>query len=198
MNTKLISWIKEYVNTILWWLDNLYYHHYEHTLEVLERTQELWKKHNLSEEDLELLAIASLFHDTWFVVQYDENEFIWASIAKKYLMSVKYDNYKITQIEQLILATVPKHIATNLLEEIIKDADMDNLWRDDFFEKWSRLKLELETIKKIKILEPDWVHHSISLLKQHKFLSSVEIQERQKKKEENLKKLEEILRDLKE
>ena len=42
-------------------------------------------------------------------------------------MSVKYDNYKITQIEQLILATAPKHIATNLLEKIIKDADMDNL-----------------------------------------------------------------------
>ena len=37
MNTKLISWIKEYVNTILGGLDNLYYHHYEHTLEVLER-----------------------------------------------------------------------------------------------------------------------------------------------------------------
>ena len=52
-------------------------------------------------------------------------------------------------------------------------------------------------IKKIKILEPDWVHHSIKLLKEHKFLSTQEIKERQKKKEENLKKLEEILRDLK-
>ena len=197
MNTKLISWIKEYVNTILGGLDNLYYHHYEHTLEVLERTQELWKKEALDDSNLELLAVASLFHDTWFIVQYDENEFIWASIAKKYLMSIKYDNYRITQIEQLILATSMNHTATNLLEKIIKDADTDNLWRDDFFEKWNRLKKELEAIKKIKILEPDWVHHSIALLKQHKFLSPIEIKERQKKKEENLKKLEEILRDLK-
>lgn len=190
MNTKMIQNVKKYVNMMMWPLENHYYHEYEHALEVAERAYELWKKEQVNDEDLEILVLAWLFHDIGFVIQYDENEYIGATIAKNYLRSIFYPLDKIMLVEQLIIATIPKKEPSNLLESIIKDADTDNLGRDDFFEKGQRLKKEIESIKKIKILDPDWTHYSINFLKEHKYSTKTEIEERQEKKEENLKTLE--------
>lgn len=189
MNEKILSWIKNYVNILLWPLEKHYYHEYGHALEVMERSLYLWWQEWVSDEELEMLAIASLFHDTGFIIQYDNNEVIWAWIARNYLKSVLYPEDKIKKIEELIIATTLWYEAQNLLERIIKDADMDNLWRDDFFDKWVRLKKEIEEIKKIKILEPDWNHYSVELLNKHKFLTQTEKKEREIKKQENLEKL---------
>jgi hypothetical protein len=35
---------------------------------------------------------------------------------------------------------------------------MDNLGREDFFEKTNCLKKEIEIIKNIKIKDPEWMH----------------------------------------
>lgn len=191
MNEKIITWIRNYVNMMMSPLENHYYHEYAHALEVANRCYELWKKEWLDEEILEILVIAWLFHDIWFIVQYDNNEIIWATLAKNYLRSIMYPVDKIKIIEELIIATIYDREPQNLLEEIIRDADTDNLWRDDFFEKWERLKREIECIRNIKILEPDWTHFSIKFLLWHNFKTKTEIVERQEKKEENLKKLKE-------
>ena len=171
----------------MWPLEDHYYHHYEHALEVMNRALELWEKENLTSEELEILAIAALFHDVWFIIQYDNNEYIWAKIAKNYLKGILYPEEKIKKIEELIVATIYTRPPDNLLEKIIRDADTDNVGRDDFFEKWDRLKKEIEIIKKIKILDPDWYHYSLNFLREHNFLTATEIKERQKKKEENMK-----------
>jgi hypothetical protein len=42
-------------------------------------------------------------------------------------------------------------------------------------------------------LDPDWNHYSIDVMKKHKFLTDTEIKERDKKKKENLEKLEKRL-----
>ena len=191
MNEKIISWVKNYVNMMMAPLEDHYYHQYEHALEVANRCNELWKKEWLDEETLEVLVIAWLFHDVWFIIQYDNNEYIWATMAKNYLKTILYPEEKIKLVEELIIATIYDRKPQNLLEEIIRDADTDNLGRDDFFEKWQRLKKEIECIKKIKILDPDWYHYSIKFLCEHKFQTPTEIKERQFKKEENLKKLKE-------
>ena len=189
MNEKIINWIKNYVNMMMAPLEYHYYHQYAHALEVANRAVELWKKEWVTESELECLFIAWLFHDIWFIIQYDNNEIIWATLAKNYLQSIIYPYEKIELIEKLIIATTVNIKPKNLLEEIIKDADTDNLWRDDFFEKWERLKKELESIKKIKFLEPDWTHNSIKFLINHNFNTKTEIIERQWKKDENLKNL---------
>lgn len=190
MNEKIISWVKKYVNMMMGPLEDHYYHQYEHALEVMVRSVELGKKEWLDENTLEIIAIAALFHDVWFIIQYDDNESIGAKIAKNYLKSIFYPADKIKAVEDLIIATIYDREPQNILESIIRDADTDNLWRDDFFEKWNKLKQELESIKKIKILDPEWTHYSINFLREHKFSTTSEIEERQEKKDENLKKLE--------
>jgi len=187
---KVLQRAKKYVNKLLVPLEKHYYHSYNHATEVMERSIYLWKKEGLNEDEIEMLGIAWLFHDTGFIIQYDNNESIWAKIAQNFLKSILYPEEKIKIIENIILATRPDYrITKNIYEKIIKDADLDNLGRKDFFEKWNSLKKEIEIIKNIKIRDPDWNHWAIDLLKEHHYETITQKSERNKRKEENLKRM---------
>ena len=188
---NILNQSKKYVNELLISLENHYYHEFNHALEVMERAIYLWKKEWLSEDKIEILWLAWLFHDTGFIIKYDDNEFIWAKIARNFLKSMLYPEDKIGIIERVIMATTPTYIEPkDILEKIIKDADMDNLWRDDFLKYSNNLKKEIEKIKKIKILTPKWQHGIIKFLKSHKYYTNTQKQERDKKLKLNKKLLE--------
>jgi len=189
-NNKVLSKAKKYVNKLLIPLERHYYHSYKHAIEVMERAIYIWIKEWLSKEDLEIVWLAGLFHDTGFIIQYDKNEPIWAKIARNYLKSILYPENKIKIIEDTILATDPEYkTPKNIYEKIVKDADLDNLGRKDFFEKGNSLKKEIEIIKNIKIRDPDWSHGSVELLKEHHYQTLTQRLERDNIKEENLKKM---------
>lgn len=190
MAENILTNAKKYVNKLMMPLENHYYHSYDHALEVMNRAIYLSKQEWLSKEDVEMMGLAGIFHDSWFIIQYDKNEPIWAKIARNYLKSVLYPEERIQKIEQIILATDPDYkTPKDIYEEIIKDSDMDNLWRDDFMEKNNNIKKELEIIKQIKIKDPDWKHASVQLLKEYKYKTNSQRYERDHKKVENLKKM---------
>jgi len=58
------------------------------------------------------------------------------------------------------------------------------------------MKKELETIKKIKMIDPEWNHASLVLLKEHKYYTKSQKEERESKKIENRKILEKMLKEL--
>lgn len=193
LESKIICDAKKYVNSILMPLENYYYHQYEHALDVMTRAVYIWEKEWLSKEDIEIMAISWLFHDTWFTIQYDNNEFIWAKIAENYLKSILYPKEKIDKVRKIIQATDSNYDKPeNIMEKIIKDSDLDNLWRDDFFDKWDKLKMELETIKKIKIKDPDWHHSALDFLWNHRYYTKTQENERWEKKKKN----EELLKSM--
>lgn len=190
MNRDILKNAKKYVNMLLTPLNNHYYHSYEHSIDVMQRAIYLSEKENLTADEIEIMALAWLFHDTWFIVIYDNNEPIWAKIAENYLKSINYDKEKINLIQEIILATSPNYKnPKNIYEKIIKDADMDNLWRDDFEKKSNDIKKEIETIKKIKLKDPEWTHSLVELLKNQNFNTDSQKIERNKKLKENLEKM---------
>lgn len=194
---KNIEKAKRYVNQLLSPMEDHYYHEYSHALEVMQRAMYLSQKEWLNDDEIEMMGLAAIFHDTGFIIQYDNNEPIWAKIAENYLKSILYPGDKIKRIEEIILATDPKYLTPkNIYEEIIKDADMDNLWREDFFDKSNKLKKEIETIKHIKINDPEWKHGLVELLTEHKFYTRTQKEERDRKKEVMKHKLEEMIHEL--
>lgn len=192
---NIIDEAKDYINKLLTSLDDMYYHQYEHTLDVYERATYLGKKEGLSDEEIEFLWLAALFHDTGFIVRYDKNEPIGGKIAKNFLKTMLYPEEKIEIIERIILATDPDYKnPQNIYEAIIKDADLDNLGREDFYEKWGKVKSEIETIKRIKIKDPDWHHAILDLLYKNKFYTKTQKKEREEQREKNIKEMEKNLK----
>ena len=197
MNKTFIDQVEQYINILLLPLEDYYFHQFEHALDVKNRAVELATKEWLNKQQIEILAIASLFHDSWFIIQYDNNEYIGAKIARNYLKSILYPENKIKIVERLIIATKPDYKKPiDILEEIIIDSDLDNLWRDDFFEKENNLKREIETIKKIKLKKPEWHHATLDLLNSYSYFSKVQRKERSEKKKENTEKLKEMIEEL--
>lgn len=188
MKEDIIENAKKYVNKLLMPLEDHYYHSYNHALDVMERARYLSIKEWFSKEDVEMMELAWLFHDTGFIIQYDKNEPIWAKIASNYLKSILYPKDRIKKIESLILTTDPDYKnPKDKYEEIIRDADMDNLWREDFLKKNKNLRKEIEIIKHIKFKDPDWKHASIDLLKEFQYKTISQKLERDKQKSTNLK-----------
>lgn len=189
-NNKILEKARRYVNKLLVPLEKHYYHSYNHAVEVMERAMYLWEKEWIKKENLEMLGLAWLFHDTGFLIQYDNNEQIWSKIAQNYLKSILYPEEKIKLVERMILATIPEYkTPIDIYEKIIKDADMDNLGRKDFFEKSNSLKKEIEIIKNIKIRDPEWNHWLVELLREHQYEAFTQKAERDGKKHENLVKM---------
>lgn len=187
LKNQILENAKKYVNKILMPLENYYYHSYDHALDVMERSMYLAKKEWLDKKEIEILGLAWLFHDTGFTIQYDKNEPIWSKIASNYLKTILYPEEDIKLIEQIILATSPDYKDTkNIYEKIIKDSDMDNLWRNDFLDQNNKIKKEIELVKDIKIKFPEWNHASVELLKEHKYETNSQKNERDIQKNKNL------------
>ena len=173
---------------------NYYYHSYGHALEVMNRAIYLAKKEWLGKKDTEILSLASLFHDTGFIVDYDKNEVIWVKLATNYLKSISYKEKNIKKVEKLILSTDQDYKEPkNIMEEIIKDADLDNLWTDDFFKKGKNLKREVEKIKGEKILNLEWYSASLDLLYNSMFYTKTQKKQRDNKKLKHIAKLEKLV-----
>lgn len=181
---------KEYVSKLISPLKEKWYefHNLDHTLSVYKRASYLAIQEWLDEEMQEIVQLAALFHDTWFVKQYDNNEPIWAEIAEKWLKEQNYPEDKIDIIKQTILATIPDDKEPeSILQKIIKDADLDNLWNKSFTRCNLKLKQELESIKWLDISVNERLKNTYNFISWLKFHTQTQIKERQKTFEENKK-----------
>ncbi len=121
---------------------DLTYHHVNHTKDVLHEVVELGLAENVTEDEMCLLKTAALFHDSGFLLGYNHHEMSSCNLAKEILPKYHYPEAEITIICELIMATQVPQRPTNKLEEIICDADLDYLGRNDFDEIAESLFLE--------------------------------------------------------
>ena len=94
-------------------------------------------------DDLTLLLTAVLFHDSGFLKQQKEHERVGCDIAREYLPEYDYSPEQVEMICGMIMATKIPQTPHNKLEQIICDADLDYLGRDDFFTIGNKLYDEL-------------------------------------------------------
>jgi HD superfamily phosphodiesterase len=127
MEQSIINRALHYVIDLLDLINHYQYHNINHTLDVYARAGYLCDKEFINEQDKNDVLIAALFHDTGFIEQYEKNEKIGAKIARKYLESIDWPEERIVNIERLIMATVLFSEPKNKLEQIMQDADLDNL-----------------------------------------------------------------------
>ncbi len=144
------------------------YHGLHHTLDVLSVTNDLCRSERISAYETLLLKTAALFHDAGFTVSPKEHEATGCNIVREILPNYDYMPDEIERICGMIMATKIPQSPQNLLEQIICDADLDYLGRDDFFPIGNTL---FEELKALGILETplQWNTMQVKFLENHAY-----------------------------
>lgn len=172
--------------------DKLTYHGVHHTLDVLAVVGEICKLEKVSPYETILLKTAVLFHDSGFVTTSIEHEIEGCNIARAALPRYNYSEDEINRICGMIMATRIPQSPNNKLEEIICDADLDYLGREDFYTIGQTL---FEELKAFDVLDSEekWNKIQVAFLENHSFFTKTN---QQRRAPIELKYLEEIRRGL--
>ncbi|MES2798576.1 MAG: adenylate/guanylate cyclase domain-containing protein [Bacteroidota bacterium] len=164
---------------------SLHYHSIAHTKDVVKAVERIALSEGVTDEGLFLLKSAATYHDAGFVEQYDKNEPVGARMADEILPKYGYTEQHINTIKELIYVTQIPHQPKNKLEEIMCDADLDYLGRDDFHEIADKLRRELKEHGKIDS-DRKWDEMQVSFLGMHKYFTETSINSRLAKKMLNM------------
>lgn len=164
------------------------YHNPEHTLYVQEKTREIGQQEGCTEDELKLLDIAALWHDTGYTRIYKNHEEQSCQLARHYLSEKGIPLIEIDQICSIIMATKIPQTPKNKLEEIIADADLEYLGTDTFETKSQDLFHELQSLNPL-LTEDKWNEMQISFISRHKFFTRFCQQNREPVKQIHLDKL---------
>lgn len=171
---------------------NLYYHCYEHVQDVYCSAMNLAEMEGVVGNELTLLKTAVLFHDSGFIKGMNNHEEVGCGIARETLPEYGYTEDQINAICGMIMATRIPQSPKNKLEEIICDADLDYLGRDDFWTIAPNLFRELRELGLLDS-EQDWNRLQLKFLSGHRYFTVSAKGLRQAKKEAHLNKIKSIV-----
>ncbi len=167
----------------------LTYHNIAHTLDVLHRAVHIAKSEGIQdEEDFLLLQISALYHDVGFLDVYTGHEEISCKVACADLTNFGFSIMQIEKVCGMIRATKVPQQPQTVLEEIICDADLDYLGRDDFFEIGKGLYKEFLD-QKIVSDDGSWNLLQVRFLENHHYVTNTSIKLRQKQKQHHLEQI---------
>ena len=168
--------------------ENLTYHSVAHTIDVFEKSEEIALKERITNhEDLLLLKTAALYHDNGFLEAYIGHEEKSCSIMFEQVNS-SFSETELNMICGMIMATKIPQTPLNLLEQIICDADLDYLGREDFYPVSNFLRLEFFAYNIVKS-EKEWEEKQILFFEKHHYFTETSNNKRNSEKQQRLSEL---------
>jgi len=199
LDTDLLDRSKEYVESFLEQnLSNgIFYHDLDHTREVVKAANEIGKASGLMDDQLETVLIAAWFHDTGYYKGKRDHEKESKIIAEEFLRDQGINEKKVAEVGGCIIATKIPQRPTNLMEEVLCDADLYHLSTSEFFRKSELLRKEFSLTGSSEIKDKEWLKTNIKFLKKHTFFTEYAREKLYPYKKKNLKKLKSIKKELK-
>jgi len=170
----------------------LTYHSVHHTVDVETQAERIALNEHINEHELFLLKLACLYHDSGFLTTYREHEIAGCKLAREELPSYGIKPGELDIICGMIMATRIPQTPLNKLEEIICDADLDYLGRNDFIPISKNLYLELKA-KGFVHSENDWNIIQVNFFKQHTYFTGTDKKLRAHVKQQHLEMIEALL-----
>jgi predicted metal-dependent HD superfamily phosphohydrolase len=174
---------------------NLTYHAYAHTEDVLAEAVTLALSDNLAARDVEIVALAAAWHDVGFIHSMQRNEpLAAAALRASVTVQAAYTLEEISLVEKMILDTalIPfnrsfRQLASTPLSRYLLDADLANFGREDFFVKSELLRQELgEDTASFRV-------KTLALFENHEWLTPAAKRLWTASKQQNVLKLQELI-----
>ena len=192
---EVLKTVKEFCTALLAQKleEDLYFHNLSHTIEVAEACMEIALESGLTHEEINIVSIAAWFHDVGYCYTYKDHEFESINIATAFLNLLRTDEATIKLVIGCILATkIPQQPGT-ILEKIICDADLYHLSRTNYNQYEQALRKEWEIHLQLFHTDAEWNFGNYKLLSAHSYFTFYGLQVLQPRKEENIKKLQQLL-----
>jgi class 3 adenylate cyclase len=172
---------------------NLYYHNVKHTVDVVTEVELIGWAEKLNDEQILLLKLAALFHDTGHINDYKDHEYQSTLLAREALQNYKFSNDQIETVCRLIMATKLPPSPSDLMEEIICDSDLDYLGRTDFIPVSNNLFQELKERQMVNSLN-DWNQMQLSFIGKHQYFTKTAQTLREVNKQQQIERIEQLLK----
>jgi len=163
----------------------LTYHCVAHTTDVIDAAIEISNTEGIQGDDLTLLKTAALFHDTGYIFGAKDHEKKSCELADKYLPEYGYSKDQINKIKEIIMATRIPQTPKDHLGEILADADLDYLGRDDYFTINKKLFQELYSTGQV-LNEKEWNKMQQEFFERHSYFTNTSKVKRNNSKMNNL------------
>lgn len=150
--------------------EDLSYHDVKHTVDVIRAAGRLCYLEGIDAHNTALVRTAALFHDLGFCVRYMDNESVAADLAAQELPQFGYEAEDIDEIKGMIMATRIPHEPHTHLEQIICDADLDYLGREDFHPISENLKKEFMHHNIVQG-EKEWDEVQVKFFELHRYFT---------------------------
>jgi uncharacterized protein len=168
---------------------NLCYHNIDHTRDVRTAAETLGKAEHISDDDMKLLLTAACYHDSGFLNVLHEHEAESCRIAKESLPAFGFSDEAVERICGMIMATRIPQSPKNHLEQILADADLDYLGRDDFFIIGDTLYHE----RGLKDRD-EWNRTQLNFMQQHHYFTQTALNLRDPGKKKHLEQVKALLK----
>ena len=168
--------------------EQFYYHNANHARDVHNAAERIGKNEHIRDYELKLLLTAAWFHDSGFLKTIERHEVESCRIAKQVLPQFEYTADEIEKICGMIMATRLPQSPQNKLEEILADADLDYLGRDDFFNLGDAIYKERNLTSR-----DEWNEIQLKFLQEHTYFTQTALNLRGSKKQDNLEKIKALL-----
>ncbi|MDE1834485.1 MAG: HD domain-containing protein [Candidatus Micrarchaeota archaeon] len=142
------------------------YHNERHALFVSNSAKRLCEMEKVPAHEKELVMLAALYHDSGYIIRYDNNEPFGAIIAHVALRELGYSDADIATVSRLIIATSMPQRPKDRLEQIICDADMSALGTQQqaYFSDALRRELSADRGK--------WKNIDLNFMKRHHYFTN--------------------------
>ena len=147
----------------------LVYHNAQHTAEVVRATEQIANHYQLNERDYFIVVLAAIFHDTGYFEDAKNHEAKGAEISAIYLKNKDIADDIREEVSNTILSTKIPQNPTNLLENILCDADLFHLGTEGFRDRGKLMHKEVELICEKKITKNEWRLKDIGFMEQHHY-----------------------------
>ena len=165
------------------------FHSFKHVVRTVNAVRLIAENTKINKSDLEIVIIAAWFHDVGILESVENHEVKSAEAAEKFLKKHKYPIEKINKVINCIkatnLATVPK----NLLERIIRDADVIHLGKKSFLKRNKELRQEIQNVNGKTFTDKEWIDFDLKFLNNHKYFTVFAKENFDKRKNEHIEQI---------
>ncbi|MFN4079683.1 MAG: Pycsar system effector family protein [Saprospiraceae bacterium] len=152
--------------------DKYVFHDLEHTVQTVAAAKVIAEGFNFTEQELQLLQLATWFHDTGYTdgpVGHEERSYAHAENFLRPHLS----HEELEVIKGCILATKVPQKPRTTLERVLCDADLSHLGMRTYWDRTSKFRQELILTRQLIMSDRDWVDFEIDFMLSHNYHTEV-------------------------